>query len=528
MTKLTDLSEQALAELLGLPLDKARKWLVVASSISDKAGQSWFNDPLWDFESAPSLRHSAVKELMALSVEEVQQMKRTGELYRRFPYFKRRAPKDAETRLRYLRELLGNEPEFGARYPAAYELLFEASSSGRGLFLPSFGVRILENTPAESILAAGWFQEWKMSQESGDAFSTTFERRLIRVNEVDQEFASLDLGYIRGVLLAILSREEYAERIATDIHNDAVREELGAPAQSSVRITDLRLATTLKPEEPKKQHSVASGALKKALPSLLSSLERPITPNRILQWKWDRLWEDSETRGQKSEEAETKIVRVSFAAAALLLFLDLGMPDTENPSNLRLANQIGQLADIIRKLTKSLNANAKNLEALLAYRAQNRPSAHGQEFYEALFKYRMGKEPSSVAKDLGLTPYKSSPSEPGGSDMGGTKDWKNRLAKKLNRGAAFEKQKYPRAAAVFANRHKHRIARKARVAYRVYWEETQLRPEEEYSPWPKAGNSIYVSASTDWGLEVVRAYVQLGSCLKQQLEPFPTDSDFTS
>jgi hypothetical protein len=62
-----------------------------------------------------------------------------------------------------------------------------------------------------------------------------------------------------------------------------------------------------------------------------------------------------------------------------------------------------------------------NLEKLLAYRAQNRPSKHGQRFYDALVAYRMGEELGTIAERLGMTPYKSSPSEPG-IEWGGTRE----------------------------------------------------------------------------------------------------------
>jgi hypothetical protein len=367
------------------------------------------------------------------------------------------------------------------------------------------------------VLPAGWFQEWKRSQDSGDAFSATFERREDVDKEVDQGFAPLDLGHVRGVLLAIVSREEYAERIATELLNEAVREELGAPAQSSVRITDLRLATALELRDAK--------LLKTALRPLLDALERPITPERILQWKWDLLWQDEVKREQRSEE-DVKTMRVSFAAAALLLFLDLDMPDIERASSLRLATHIGELAALIRTLSKSLDANARKLQKLLAYRDQHRPPTPGKEFYDALVAYRMGKEPHKVAKGLGMRPYKSSPSKSGGDDWGGTREWKSRLEERLEQGARVEEEKYPRAASVFRHRDRPRIARKARLAYRAYEQETGLRPEEEYSPWPRVGERIRVSASTDWGLEVIEAYVQLGSCFKRGLKPFPTRSDF--
>jgi hypothetical protein len=310
MTKLTDLSEQELANLLDLPLDKARKWLEVAKSISDEEDVPRLKevfDLFGDFESATSLRRSSVEELMGLSAEEVEQLKRTGEFYRRYPYFKRHVPDDPRIRLGYLRELLADEVEFEARYPVAYELLFEQHSAISGLPLASFDarvlaspseVRILRNDPQASVLAAGWSQRWKRSQDSGDAFSLTFERRAEGDKQIDQKFAPLDVGYMRGVLLAILSREEYAERIATELHNEAVREELRAPAHSQVRITDLRLATAPWLKDP--------NSLEKALRWMLSSLERPITQRRVLRWKWNLLWEDEEARGQGSEDEDAK------------------------------------------------------------------------------------------------------------------------------------------------------------------------------------------------------------------------------
>jgi len=361
MTKLTDLSEQELADLLDLRLDKARRWLEVAKSIIEAEAiykSPFYKDkPPWlsewlelDFESATSLQRSSVKELMGLSVEEVKQLKRTGQFHRLYPYFKRQVPTDADTRLRYLRDLLGHEIEFQTRYPAAYELLFGRSEQIGGLPLPSFGVRIMHHEPRETVLPAGWFQDWKSSQNGGDAFSLMSVGRTKGDKKVDQSLAPLDLGYMRGVLLAILGREEYEERIATELHGEAMREQLGAPAQSSVRITELRLAMApdLKNIE----------SLKKALRPLFRSLEKPITPEGVLQWKWDLLRGDEKTKGEESEDTMAKITRVSFAAAALLLFLDFDMPGIERANSLVLTERIGKLAEIIQTLSKSLNANA--------------------------------------------------------------------------------------------------------------------------------------------------------------------------
>jgi hypothetical protein len=530
MTKLTDLSEQELADLLDLPLDKARRWLEVAKSISNAAeiykSQIYKGQPSlskWlelESESATSLQRSSVKELMGLSVEEVKQLKRTGEFYRRFPYFKRKAPTDADTRLRYLRDLLRHESEFQARYPAAYELLFGRSEQISGLPLPSFGVRILHHDPQDQVLPAGWFQEWKRSQNSGDAFSLMSVGRTKgdRDKKVDQSLAPLDLGYMRGVLLAILSREEYEERIATELHDEALREQLGVPAQASVRITDLRLAMAPDLEN--------SESLKKALRPLFGSLEKPLTPEGVLQWKWDLLRGDEKTNGEESEDTKAKITRVSFAAAALLLFLDFDMPGIEGARSLVLTEQIVKLAEIIQKVSKSLNANANKLEKLLAFRDPNHPSTHGHKFYDVLVGYRMGEELETLARSSRITPYKSSPSESGGDDHGGTKHWKIRLAEKLEHGAEIEKEKYPLATAVFANRYKPRIMAKARLAFHAYRDEIfHQPPSEEPRLWPNTGSKINVDASTDSGLEVVQAYVQVGSCLEQNLNPFPTRSD---
>jgi hypothetical protein len=170
------------------------------------------------------------------------------------------------------------------------------------------------------------------------------------------------------------------------------------------------------------------------------------------------------------------------------------------------------------------------LERLLAFRDPNRPRRAGQELYDALVDYRMGKDPKRIAEDLGMNPYKSSPSEPGG-EWGGTKEWKRRLEDRLERGAEIEEEKYPLAAAVFANRDKPRVQAKARRAYRGYVRELQINPpdsDHDLAHWAGAGDLIHVRATNPSGIEVVKAYVQLGSCLDRDLNPFPTHLDFTT
>lgn len=515
VTKLTDLSVEALADLLGLQVDKAGKWLQVARSISDGSYPPWMEEWFGDLETSDFLRRSSVEELMQLSVEDVEDLRRTGRFHRRFPHLKPEQPTNDATRIRYLQDLLADEVEFEARYPAAYEVLFGNTAAISGLPMPSFDIRVLRNYPRPSVLPAGWSGAWKQAQDIGDAFSFTFERRTEGPANVDQDFARLDLGYVRGLLLAILGREEYAERVATELHHEAVRERLRAPSSSLVRLTDLRLATA--PE----LRNLAE--LEKASLRSLESLARPITRNMVLKWKQELLRKDTVSANSSADE-ETEIARVSFVAAAILLFLDLDVPGVEDASSPVIARRTCDLAENIHKLSRHLDRRAADMEKLLAYRSEGRPSAHGQRLREALVAYRMGKEASDVARDLGINPYSPSPSEPGGADFGGTKHWKKSLAEKLARAGEVEQEKCPLAAAVFANRDKPRVAFKSRVAFRVYEEWCRLGPEEP--PWGNVGGRIGVNASTYFGLEVTRAYVQLGSCLRRGLVPDPTHPDF--
>ena len=284
MTKLTDLNEHELADLLGLSPDKARRWLEVARSIADADERLELENAFGELESVPFLRRSSVEELMGLSAVEVKRLRRTGELHRRFPYLKRKSPEDAAVRLRYLRELLADEVEFEARYPAAWALLFDQPEAAGGLPLPSFEARVLKNDPRGCVLPAGWSQAWKMPQDSGDAFSSTFERRDVGDEEANQGFAPLDVAHMRGVLLAVLGREEYAERVATEVHNEPLRESLGAPAQAQVRLTDLRLATAPGLASPGRQDESRHRKdwVEKSLRPVLASLDNAVTPQRIV------------------------------------------------------------------------------------------------------------------------------------------------------------------------------------------------------------------------------------------------------
>jgi len=119
-------------------------------------------------------------------------------------------PEDVGVRFRQLRRLLSKDPEFITRYPEAHSILLsdKARTTERGgLPLPSFGIQILRHQPRPYI----YLPEEKMV---GDAYTATYAPKLeIAHPPADQSFWPVNRGFLRGVLLAILSREEYLERI---------------------------------------------------------------------------------------------------------------------------------------------------------------------------------------------------------------------------------------------------------------------------------------------------------------------------
>jgi hypothetical protein len=79
------------------------------------------------------------------------------------------------------------------------------------LLLPSFGICVSRSDPStEAFLKEGRATDFLF--DSGDAFSVSYLRESSNVSIADQNFADLDPGYLRRILLRILDEEEY-ERI---------------------------------------------------------------------------------------------------------------------------------------------------------------------------------------------------------------------------------------------------------------------------------------------------------------------------
>jgi len=458
---------------------------------------------------------------------------------------------DAVGKLERLRNMLAREPEFEARYPEAYKELFtpphrdigSRHPESTGLPLPSFGARVLRSDP-KSMLQS------ERPEQLADAYSATSLHR--EMGEIAAPRSPLPVvkGYLRGILLAVMSREEYSERIdpsrrytqvpkglADLIHReesniprrpgvldlDMLRRPYlsesdgsGVPEGSLVRLTDLRLAFDL-PHQ----------GLKAALIPVLGSLERPLTPEGVVEWKREKSEEfarelermERRLSDREPQEAEAKreekkfeeltrfMAAISFTTAALCLFLDLGLPGVREASDYRLGEQVEALASIVWDLKEDLDRGTDKLESLVANRGAGRPPSSEEELYTALVRYRLGEASlEDLATELGITPYDSRTAK-------GTRSWKKRTKQKIAWGADVEKRYYPRAAGVLTNKHNRHVRDKAIRAYRKYLAERE--GIAGFYPWVEVAREIRTNPQTQRGMEITMAYVQLGSCLER-------------
>jgi hypothetical protein len=483
-----------------------------------------------------------------LSVSAMRELGRNGELAENYPNFANLIPNlsdgeinrwrenryslqllhveelpNAGARLRQLRQLLAEEDEFRTRYPAAYRVLqgdMAGASKMSSLYLPSFGVRLARyaSWPYSARPGALW------PRSPADAYSLLIPRDRPEDRTVDQTFWRLDPMYLLSVLHAIFSRQEVWERVILNPlirpEDDPLLEGLEAPRRSPVRLTDLRLAIALRPK-----------VLKDPLVKTLQPLKGHVTASRVVEWKQQTLEAYAELPGYGFEDSAIGTIAVSFAAAAMFLFIDFDSPSMKEALPHRLAIQISSLAEVIRKLARSIDRAADDLERVLTHRQANRPTQPESTFYRALCLHRMGWELENIALDTGMTPYRSSRSAPGK----GTRDWKRMTLRKIAKGKEVEDERYPRAAAIFANSHNASVRRKAKLAYSTY--EKELGDGDEGSirlaykddhyrgferqTWFSVGRALRINMYSATGLEVAHAYVQLGSCIENDIPPHP-------
>lgn len=557
MRRLSELSAEELARLLNLTTAEAKRYLEQSSSPEEAAEKAahWLGLSIEEAKERLGDGANTPPPFRFLNepVERVERLHLDGRLYELPDYFEGfHGPPDAGVRFRQLQHLLRKQFEFAARFPEAYEILFPRHMRREnpvGLLLPSFGVRVLHSDPQPRGHPQG-------SVSGGDAYSYTHDRHLGENNlRVERGVWPVYQGDLRGVLLAILSREEFFERVEGPLGSwdEELLAGASAPRMSPIRLTDLRLATVLKP-----------GTLTEGLKTALGLLPRPFTAEHVALWKLQMLgseldgmsidsWKAAEYLGKMPEEevpeeargylrqatndpvalegvkdpvrAKVELLKrfgdeaagtaaVSFTAAALWLFLDLDMPGVQDTTSYRLAEQVEALANSVRKLLRNLDQATVELGKLTANRPAGRqPDIEGVD-YHALRYYRIGKSLRAIAEWLGMTPYSSKTGK-------GTREWKARTKQRLLKGKEFEERYYPRAAAIFAHRDNPHVRRKARRAYRAYLVEVGRYGHAfalaGVSGKIRTGNN----AQTERSVEITDAYVQLGSCIMRGISPVP-------
>ncbi len=392
---------------------------------------------------------------------------------------------------------------------------------GGKLLLPSFGIYVTRSDPYVIALPKGSGTDDMVRLDSGDAFSVSYLYAQSHVSTADQDFLRLDPGYLKRILLRVLDGEEYQEIV--DHHHALIRWDVrtGFPEgqkptimdyefvrdpnpTAQVRVTDLRLAKDL-----------TTLVLKRELKPLLRRLELPVTTAGVTRWKYETLKEHKAplkelhelTEEERSEETK-RVMAVSFAAAALLLLHDLDMRRLEEAGHDDLAKHVGFLAGLTKSAIEDLDKFADQLLGLLANQGGGgRPPDPGVKHYTALALYRMGRPLKEVAVRIGTqTPL--------------PKNWRNKTCEAIRHGVKVEKEKFPRAAAVLARKDDEKIKAKAIEIYHEYL---------DAAPWEEAAHYLEVDKGDDLlggvpaneKAEVYRAYVQLGSCLENGIEPLP-------
>lgn len=432
-----------------------------------------------------------------------------------------------------LKDLLRLDPEFQARNPDAYELLFEQEAT-RGVYLPSFGIRVLDNShqsitvrrsKLQGVEHKGGFADAYSFQHVGVLGHTRVDPRWpheLRVpappGREEQEIAvtgrfppmydqawysPLDPTDLQGLLLAVLSRDDLSRHglEAGPLTDRAMYE---APP---VRITDLRLAVNLFDAAGK----VADKRM--VLRPLVETLPTPLTRASTIQWKHETLQTlATQTDGSRGDPQWDEIRAVSFVAAALCLFLDLGGPALDPQRPLTTVRALLSLAEEIRKVMTKLNRSAEVLASLVANRPEGRQKRSDFECLFALSCYRMGYELRLLAERNGINPFHA-------QDNQGTKNWRKKVMNLAIRGVDIEREHYRLATEVFDNGDDVEVSAKAEKAYLAFaW----ASPPNAIA---KAAEAVGVNTATEYGSEVVPAYVQLGSCKYHNIPHHPTSGE---
>lgn len=404
---------------------------------------------------------------------------------------------------------------------------------GVELLLRSFGISVTRSDPSSVAIPAGLSKADLWALDSGDAFSVSYLDAKRGATTASQDYMRLDPGYLRRVLLRILDGEEYQEIVR---HNDAklgpvfeselpegqrptlkdLRFAENPDPRAQVRITDLRLANDLTPV-----------ALRRELKTVLGNLQLPVTTDSVTRWKYETLkthktllkkpheWSASEDKVES-----IRVIAVSFTAAALLLFFDLDMGRLAQAKHADLAKLVETLLKMIQVLIEDFDRHTGKLLKLLERSEGGRPPHPAAKHYTALVLYRMGRPRRQIADRIGITSPPSAYDE--ARDY--NKNWNNQLSAVIERGFEIEKEKFPRAAAVFARTNDERVRAKALETYHSYLDRAGWSEAAQYLASVDIGDDLLGSMPVDESQEIYGAYVQLGSCLEKGIDPIPPSS----
>jgi hypothetical protein len=413
-------------------------------------------------------------------------------------------------------------------------------SSGE-LLLPSFGIKVARSDPRSEVFLAGT-EGYELAPDSGDALSMSYINKKGDANTVDRRFMGLDQAYIRRVLLRVLDGEEYVKIFEHyDARDSTEKVELvrlsgkripwfrkvkEPDPKAQVRITDLRLAKDLIPED-----------LRRKLDTDISGLHLPVTVDGILRWKWKTLRKpkglltlsDLIEKPERYEEERVRIMAISFAAAAHCLFVDLGMVSLEKYSRDDLIEHILDLHGVIRGLISEVDESVSRLSGLLAGRkgtTGGRPPDPEFKNYTALVLYRMGRPPYKIARRIGISaPYPSERRKAGtaGENLKSNDNWKSKLKMAIKKGIEIEQEKFPVAAEVFAHRDEKKIQEAALTVYEEWLKRDYWWPEYIMDILEDGDDLLDMPANEQGQITV--AMTQLGSCIKNGIDPLSPNLD---
>jgi hypothetical protein len=402
------------------------------------------------------------------------------------------------------------------------------------LLLPSFGISVTRSDPSSVTIPAGSSKVDLWALDSGDAFSVSYLDAKRGATTASQDYMRLDPGYLRRVLLRILDGEEYQEIVR---HNDAklgpvLESELpegqrptlkdlrfaeNPDRRAQVRITDLRLAKDLKPV-----------ALRRELKMVLDDLQLPVTTDNVTRWKYETLKKHKtllkkphEWSASEHKEESIRVMAVSFTAAVLLLFFDLDMRRLAQAKHVDLAKLVETLLKMIQILIEDFDRHTDKLLKLLERSEGGRPPHPAVKHYTALVLYRMGRPLWQIADRIGIT----RPPHAYEEVRDYNKNWSNQLRVVIERGVEIEKEKFPRAAAVFARTNDESVRAKALETYHNYLDRADWSEAAQYIASVDTGDDLLGSMPVDESQEIYGAYVLLGSCLEKGIDPIPLRAD---